>query len=132
MQALVDSTVWIDWLRRRETPATMALAQLLERGTAWVAPVILQEIFQGARNVQQLARLEALFCDLMCADHPVTCHIEAARLYARCRWKGITPRSPHDCLIAATAVHHELPLLHDDRDFVQLTACLPRLQFFTI
>ena len=131
MQALVDSTVWIDWLRRRETPATTALAQLLEQGTAWVAPVILQEILQGARNTQQLSRLESLFSDLMCADHPVACHIEAARLYARCRWQGITPRSPHDCLIAATAVHHELPLLHDDRDFIQLASCLPRLQFFT-
>lgn len=41
-------------------------------------------------------------------------------LFARCRWQGITPRSPHDCLIACLAVQHATPLLHDDRDFEQL------------
>lgn len=52
----------------------------------------------------------------------------AGALYARCRWAGITPRSPHDCLIAQTAIEHGLPLLHDDRDFERIADVEPGLR----
>ncbi len=131
MRALVDSAVWIDWLRRRRTPATATLETLLSRGEAWVAPVILQEIYQGARDQRQLTRLQQLFSDLLCVPHTHECHARAGAIYARCRWQGITPRSPHDCLIAVTATTHDLPLLHDDKDFAHLATCLDGLHFFT-
>ena len=49
-------------------------------------------------------------------------------LYARCRWQGITIRSPNDCLIAACAVEAGEPLLHADRDFERIAAIEPRLR----
>jgi predicted nucleic acid-binding protein len=54
-------------------------------------------------------------------------HASAGRLYARARWQGVTPRSPRDCLIAVTAVHTRLPLLHDDPDFEHLAGVEPKL-----
>ena len=45
---LVDTTVWIDWLRTLETAAAAELDRLLEEGEAALAPVILQELLQGA------------------------------------------------------------------------------------
>jgi len=54
-------------------------------------------------------------------------HAEAGALYARCRWAGITPRSPHDCLIAQTAIEYRMPLLHDDRDFERIAQVEPQL-----
>jgi predicted nucleic acid-binding protein len=53
---------------------------------------------------------------------------EAALLYARCRWQGITIRSPNDCLIAACAIEAGLPLLHADQDFGHIASIEPRLQ----
>ena len=44
------------------------------------------------------------------------------------RWQGVTPRSPRDRLIAATAVDKRIPLLHDDRDFEQLALVEPKLK----
>jgi predicted nucleic acid-binding protein len=51
------------------------------------------------------------------AENSLELHAAGGRLYARARWQRVAPRSPHDCLIAATAVDKRLPLLHDDRDF---------------
>ena len=52
----------------------------------------------------------------------------AALLYARCRWQGITIRSPNNCLIAACAIESDMPLLHADRDFLTLASIDKRLQ----
>ncbi|HEY1615001.1 MAG TPA: PIN domain-containing protein [Rhizomicrobium sp.] len=39
-----------------------------------------------------------------------------------------TTRSPRDCLIAATALFAEMPLLHDDRDFERMATVDPGLK----
>ena len=42
---------------------------------------------------------------------------EAAALYRFLRTKSFTIRKPFDCLISVIAMHHEIPILHNDRDF---------------
>jgi len=60
--------------------------------------------------------------------HPtVDTHVLAASLYARCRWRGITICSPHDCLTAALALEHDQPLLTLDRDFTAIAKVEPKL-----
>jgi len=54
-------------------------------------------------------------------------HMRAGELYARLRWQGVTVRSPHDCLIAALAVEHEMALLTLDRDFPAIGIIEPGL-----
>ncbi len=61
---LVDTTVWVDWLRDRDTPATLFLDELLEEGDACLAPVILQELLQGARCESALNLLREQFSGL--------------------------------------------------------------------
>lgn len=116
---LVDSTVWIDLLRKKEGRHVERLKELLEFHNAAIAPVIFQEILQGARTPEDFVSLRDYFITLpfLNSFDPVLTYEKAGELYARCRWKGITPRSPHDCLIAQIAIEHEVPLLHDDRDF---------------
>jgi predicted nucleic acid-binding protein len=130
---LVDSTVWIDLLRNCATIPVNQLRKLIDAGEAAVAPVIVQEVLQGAANAVGFGKLHAYFTAIPMsgADNAVDLHIAAARLYARARWQGVTPRSPHDCLIAATAVEEKLLLLHDDRDFEHLAQVEPKLKLIS-
>jgi len=127
---LVDSTVWIDLLRIRETMPVARLRKLLDLGEAAASPVIAQEVLQGATNPQSFSKLRKYFMGipLLGAHRMVELHVAAAELYARARWRAITPRSPHDCLIAVTALEEDVPLLHDDSDFEHLTIVEPRLK----
>ncbi len=128
---LVDSSVWIAYLRGDATQEVLYLGATMESGRApWLAPPILQEVLQGADRPERLARWERMLGALPMlesADQRATA-IHAARLYARCRWAGCTPRSSTDCLIAAYAVEHRLQLLHADRDFTLIAGIEPRLR----
>jgi predicted nucleic acid-binding protein len=127
---LVDSTVWIELLRNRETMPVARLRKLLDLGEAAASPVIAQEVLQGATNPRSFGKLRKYFMGipLLGAHRMVELHIAAAELYARARWRAITPRSPHDCLIAVTALEEDVPLLHDDSDFEHLATVEPRLK----
>ena len=131
---LVDSSVWIDLLRDVQTAQTFALRQLLPIGEAALAPVIYQEILQGAASPERFTRLKRYFRTLPFLNpvHPVETWEAAADLYVRCRLRGFTPHSPHDCLVARIAVEHKVPLLHDDRDFEALAGVEPRLKFLVL
>ena len=117
-------------LRNRKTTPVARLRKLLELGEAAASPVIAQEVLQGATNPQAFGKLRKYFTGipLLGTHRMVDLHIAAAELYARARWRGITPRSPHDCLIAVTAIEEDVPLLHDDGDFERLATVEPRLK----
>ena len=128
---LVDSTVWFELLRNRKTTMPVArLRKLLDLGEAAASPVIAQEVLQGATNAQSFGKLRKYFMGipLLGAHRTVELHIAAAELYARARSSAITPQSPHDCLIAVTAIEEDVPLLHDDSDFEHLATVEPRLK----
>ena len=41
----------------------------------------------------------------------------SAEIYRSLRVRGITIRKTLDCIIAASAIQYQVPLLHNDRDF---------------
>lgn len=103
----------------------------MERGDPlWLVPPILQEVLQGADSPQRFDKWDRVLGELpMVEDSDLrSLTREAARLYAKCRWRAFTPRSANDCLIAAYAVRFELPLLHRDRDFEHIAKVEPRLK----
>ena len=90
---------------------------------------IYQEVLQGARDATNFERLNEYFGNLpFCPAPEPASHQQAARLFARLRWQGVTIRSANDCLIAQQAVDHGLWLIHDDADFEKLQAIEPRLK----
>jgi len=46
--------------------------------------------------------------------------LAAADMYRSLRRRGITIRNSVDCMIAAVAIEHDLPLLHNDRTSIRL------------
>jgi predicted nucleic acid-binding protein len=130
---LVDTSVWIDFLRGSPTPQVAALESLLEgEDLVGTAPIILQEVLQGADSPRRFEQWRREFSGLMCylPLDPIDSHVEAARLYAACRRAGRTPRSSNDCLIARIALEHDLVLLEDDRDFDSIAAVERKLRLF--
>jgi predicted nucleic acid-binding protein len=129
---LVDSSVWIALLRGAQGGAAQALRELVEKDEAAIAPVIYQEILQGAKSVEAWRKLKAYFgsVPILLPGHAVRTYEKAAELYVRCRERGFTPRSPHDCLVARVAVEHGVRLLHEDRDFELIAVVERRLKLF--
>ena len=129
---LVDSTVWIDLLRRRVTRQVADLRVLLETREAALSFLVYQEVLQGASTPDHFERLRGYFSTLptLHVASPRRLHEAAAKLYARCRWAGITPRNGHDCVIAQTAIEHEVMLLANDRDFDAIASVEPRLHLY--
>jgi hypothetical protein len=130
---LVDTSVWVDFLRGDSTQPVQALKKLLgAEQIVGLAPVILQEILQGADSEERFEKWRKYFGGLCCYSprDPLLASVEAARIYQSCRRAGKTPRSSNDCLIARIAVEHELILLHDDRDFEAIAAAVPALRLY--
>jgi predicted nucleic acid-binding protein len=116
---LVDTSVWIGVFRKRNPLDLARLAELEEIVTC--LPVI-QEVLQGFRDERayRLAR-ESMFA-FPVVDSPLPAEVfsQAVDLYRGARRAGWTVHSSVDCLIAASALRHDLTILHVDRDYVGL------------
>ena len=115
---IVDTTVWVDYLRGIANPETDWLDAELERQRLGVTDLIVCEVLQGVRdeaiatNVErQLLKLEVF------ATGGVDLAREAARNYRTLRRRGQTIRRTIDCLIATFCIREGHSLLHRDRDF---------------
>ena len=115
---LVDTTVWIDFFGDQPLPHVAALQRLIEDDEdLCVCGVILAEVLQGIRADADYRRTKDYFESLILMPMRRTTYEMSAELYRSLRKKGITIRKPIDCMIAAVAIEHDLPLLHNDRDF---------------
>lgn len=130
---LIDTSVWIDYLRRADTPEVAWLRHILEMDYPFgLTPQIYQEVLQGADSPQSFDRLASYLGSQLIyhPEDPVIHAREAARLYFKCRRRGLTIRSTVDCAIAQTAIEHQLMLLHADRDFDHLQEVIPELRIY--
>jgi predicted nucleic acid-binding protein len=130
---LVDTSAWIDFLSGSDTPAAVALDGLIDRQVPFgLTEIILQELLQGVPSEDEFDRLYSYLRTqrFFGPTKGLESHSEAARIYFRCRRKGITVRSTIDCLIAQVAIENDLLLLHNDRDYPQISRAIPELQLF--
>lgn len=128
---LVDTSVWVDFFKARPTPTVERLKELLNAGTEiGLTATILQEILQGAADERQFTKYQSYFVTqpIYLPKDQIQTATMAARIYFNCRRRGITVRSSNDCLIAQTAVEHNLILLHNDEDFRRIGRVLKELK----
>jgi len=118
---LVDTTVWIDFFGDRPQPHVAALQELIEDDAdLCVCGVILTEVLQGIRADADYRKTKGYFESLILIPMRRVTYEKSAALYRSLRKKGVTIRKPIDCMIASVAIEHDLPLLHNDRDFAQI------------
>ena len=112
---LVDTSVWIELLNGG-WGSGVSEQELMNFVTC--GPV-LQEVLQGLRlgAASEVFRDAFLALPVLSDPLPRSTFLSAAEIYRVGRAKGRTMRSSTDCLIAAIAIEHRVPLWHKDRDF---------------
>ena len=115
---LVDSSVWIDYLRGDSTPQVEMLDALLGNEPLAMGDLILAEVLQGFQSEREFNQAKQLLLSFeMVEIVGKDIAIQAARNFRTLRGHGITVRKTVDTLIATRCVHSGLILLHSDRDF---------------
>lgn len=118
----IDSSVWIDFFNKKNSPEIKHLKMLLIKSAASspviIFPVIMQEVLQGVENDRFFNLIKENFegCDYLNYD-AYAFAIKAALLYRSLRRRGITIKKANDCLIAALCIEYNIPLFHKDKDF---------------
>lgn len=123
---LLDTSVWIEYLRDTGSRACQEVARLLEEPSAIVtSPPIVMELLAGATSDAALAQLEQLTAALpvLRLDQDTDFHA-AARAYRLGRQRGLTVRGHVDCLLAVVAQRTGAVLVHRDGDLEALAGCL--------
>ncbi len=115
---LVDSSVWIDYFNGRKTAATERLDSSLGITPVIMGDMILAEVLQGFQSDKdfEVAKDMLLRMPFM-AMGGLELALESAANYRLLRKNGVTVRKTIDVMIGTFCIHHQLPLLHDDRDF---------------
>lgn len=121
---LVDTSVWIEVLRRG---SRLQLEDVVDFDDIVTCLPVIQEVLQGIQDERAYARVREAMSALPIVDSPMPPAVfnRAADLYRAGRRAGVTIRSGVDCLIAASALRHDLDVLHADRDYDAIARIAP-------
>ena len=128
---LVDTSVWVDYIRGTDSSVVEFLDSLLSTPmSVGISDLIYMEILQGAKSEAGFNKLQRYFSTQQFYGfvNPLSSHEAAAFIYFSCRRQGITVRSSIDCLVAQFALENELVLLHHDKDYKNLEKAIPELR----
>jgi predicted nucleic acid-binding protein len=115
---IIDTTVWIDYLRGVENPETRWMDRELQRQRLGLTDLILCEVLQGIRDQNAFARVRAELLKFQVFQTGGSgLAIAAASNYRDLRERGYTIRKTIDCLIATFCLQARHELLHRDHDF---------------
>lgn len=124
---LVDTSVWIEVFRARRP---LVLTDVVAFEDVVTCLPIIQEVLQGFADERAYRLARESMEALPVVESPLSSAVflEAVALYRAARRLGLTVRSSVDCLIAASALRHDLEVLHRDRDFAALARVSPLRQ----
>jgi len=117
MSLVVDSSVWIDFLRGAETERTRLLRAAFSSRRIVLGDLVYLEVMRGVVDANAAAVRQRMELYEMVPISNVAVARQAARHYAFLRSKGVTVRKTIDMLIGTYCIANQTPLLHSDRDF---------------
>lgn len=129
---LVDSSVWIDWLRGADTDAVRFIQEREASEDLALTQMIYLEVLQGVNTDRQFSAVSRVLGAQTMLEplDGLGTFVAAAQLYRHARKRGLTIRKSSDCLIAAIALEQEAVLVHNDRDFLALGQAAPQLMLY--
>jgi predicted nucleic acid-binding protein len=91
----------------------------------FVTEIVAQEVLQGVRQDSQHQSVLDYLLLFPKIEDAFPDYLAASNIYRSLRKRGLTIRSPVDCLIAALAIKHKVTLLHKDSDFALISQHFP-------
>ncbi|TLD69486.1 PIN domain nuclease [Phragmitibacter flavus] len=131
MARLIDSSLWVDFTRRKTPPSLKSRIQpwILDTQAAICEPIAF-EILRYA-TLEERPQINAQFATLPLLSTPPRIWRDATRLGQQCRDQRINIGAL-DLLITAIAIHHDAELVTFDKDYAPLADIFPlRLIFLT-
>jgi hypothetical protein len=128
---LIDTSVWINFLRQRNTIGSKLFEKILAQEARYgLTGLIFQEVLQGAATEKDYKKLQAYLGSQVFYQpkDPINSYQLAADIFFKARKKGNTIRSSVDCLIAQIAIEQHLVLIHDDKDYETIANIMPKLR----
>lgn len=125
---LVDTSILIDYFKGVENKSIEKFTLILEKEIPFgINHFIYLEVLQGTKTEKDY-RILKKYLDTqkfygLKSDRES--YAEAAKMYLKLRWKGVTIKSTIDCLIARVAIENDLFLLHNDTDFSRISEHFP-------
>jgi predicted nucleic acid-binding protein len=114
---LIDTSVWIKLFRDDSEDFKQSLIKTINNQDYYLSRFSQTELLQGCLNEQEWSKLNSYLETQDYLDPSTESWTVAARIYYNLRRQGITVRNTIDCCIAASAIEHNLLLLHIDQDF---------------
>lgn len=113
---LVDTSAWIELLRR---PQRLSLDDLRGSSDIVTCLPVIQEVLQGIGDERAFVNIRESMLSWPRVDDPLALAVvdRAIEIYRQARRLGLTVRSAVDCLVAASALAHDLTVVHCDRDY---------------
>ena len=116
---LLDTSAWIEFLRRTGSEVNTAVRGLIEdRQPIATTDVVILELLSGVRRGSNRNQIWGLLNT--CTMLPVRPLFEwelAADLFIQCQANGFTPANTNDLLVASVAIGKGVPVLAHDSDF---------------
>ncbi len=116
---VVDTSVWIDYLRGAASDRVEQLRTLMRRQPELlIGDLILSEVLQGCRSEAEATEVETALQEFaivpLCTPDLA---IKAAANYRLLRRRGVTIRTTIDMIIGTFCIERGHMLLHSNRDF---------------
>ena len=129
---VVDTSVWIDYVRGLDTPHTNALDYELLNNRVITGDLLITEFLQGFRSEKDFEAAREIIDSLIYFDMlGKDIALKSAANFRLLRKNGITIRKTADIIIGTFCIEHGFPLLHNDRDFEPMEKYLGLLIYKT-
>ena len=121
---IIDTSAWVEFLRGTGSPTHLRLREeIVAGGDLRVPELVVMELLVGPATSPPVRRLRTLLHSFEVIPlAPLVDSEAAAGLQRQCRAAGRTVRNMIDCLVAATALRLDQPVLQQDRDFDAMAA----------
>lgn len=128
MSYLVDTSVWVQFLRHTGSAADETLAGIIHDDPQQVVgcPPVRMELSLDPNDLRR-RRVLTVYDGLDDTGAQTVDFEVAADIFRATRSTGHTPRTLIDCLIAAIALRVDATVVHDDIDFDRIAATVTTL-----
>ena len=114
---LIDTSVWIKLFRSNSEEFKQYLIETIASRDYYLSRFTQTELLQGSLDEKEWSTLSNYLAVQDYIEPSIESWTTAARIYYTLRRQGITVRNTIDCWIAASAIEHDLLLIHIDKDF---------------